>query len=60
LYEEIIASINPSFNHVEQIKKIVLLPVEWTIESGELTPKLSLKRKVIAEKYKEQIEKLYA
>jgi long-chain acyl-CoA synthetase len=60
LYEDIIASINPSFNHVEQIKKIVLLPEEWTIESGELTPKLSLRRKVIAEKYKDQIEKLYA
>jgi long-chain acyl-CoA synthetase len=37
-----------------------LLPEEWTIESGELTPKLSLRRKVIAEKYKDQIEKLYA
>jgi len=60
LYEEIITSINPSFNHVEQIKKIALLPEEWTIESGELTPKLSLRRKVIAEKYKDQIEKLYA
>jgi long-chain acyl-CoA synthetase len=59
-YEEIIESINPLFNHVEQIKKFELLPKEWSVEGGELTPKLSLKRKVIMEKYKPQIEKIYA
>jgi long-chain acyl-CoA synthetase len=59
LYEEIIESINPLFNHVEQIKKFALLPKEWSIEAGEMTPKLSLKRKIILEKYKDQIEKIY-
>jgi long-chain acyl-CoA synthetase len=59
LYRELIDSYNKFFNHVEQVKKFELLPSEWTVESGELTPKLSLKRKVIMEKSKEAIEKLY-
>ena len=59
-YEEIIESFNPLFNHVEQIKKFELLPKEWSVEGGELTPKLSLKRKVVMEKYKSEIEKIYA
>jgi long-chain acyl-CoA synthetase len=60
LYKEIIESFNSFFNHVEQIKKFELLPREWTIDSGEMTPKLSLKRKVVMEKYKEAIERIYA
>ncbi len=50
---------NQLFNHVEQIKKFELLPAEWTIESGELTPTLKLKRKVILEKYHDIIDKIY-
>jgi len=60
LYEEVIESFNPLFNHVEQIKKFKLLPAEWSVEAGEMTPKLSLKRKVIFEKYKNQIEEIYS
>ena len=56
---EAINLFNKEFNHVEQIKKFELLPAEWTIESGELTPTLKLKRKVMLEKYKAVIERLY-
>lgn len=59
-YKSIIELQNEQFNHVEQIKKFELLPQEWSIETGEMTPKLSLKRKVIMEKYKDAIEKIYA
>ena len=59
LYKELIESFNKFFNHVEQVKKFELLPNEWTIESGELTPTLKLKRKVIMEKYKPAIERIY-
>ncbi len=59
LYRELIDSFNKFFNHVEQVKKFELLPYEWTIDSGELTPTLKLKRKVIMEKYKEAIERIY-
>ncbi len=59
LYKELIESFNTFFNHVEQIKKFELLPNEWSIETGEMTPKLSMKRKVIMEKYKNAIDRIY-
>jgi long-chain acyl-CoA synthetase len=59
LYRELIDSFNKFFNHVEQVKKFELLPNEWTVDTGELTPTLKLKRKVIMEKYKEAIERIY-
>lgn len=60
LYQEIVESFNKYFNHVEQIKKFELLPHEWSIDTGEMTPKLSMKRKVITEKYRDAIERIYA
>ena len=60
LYKEVIEGFNKNFNHVEQIKKFELLPGEWSIDTGEMTPKLSMKRKVITEKYKDAIERIYA
>ncbi|HJV20450.1 MAG TPA: long-chain fatty acid--CoA ligase [Sediminibacterium sp.] len=59
LYRELVESFNNFFNHVEQIKKFELLPREWTVETGEMTPKLSLKRKVVMEKFKEVIDRIY-
>jgi long-chain acyl-CoA synthetase len=47
------------FAPFEQIKKFILLPKEFTIESGDLTPSLKIKRKVVEQKYAGQIEKLY-
>lgn len=58
-YKEIINEYNTFFNHVEQIKKFDLLANDWSINTGELTPKLSLKRKVVMEKYKTQVEEMY-
>lgn len=58
-YKDLVESFNKYFNHVEQIKKFELLPNEWSIDTGELTPKLSMKRKVITEKYKDAIERIY-
>jgi long-chain acyl-CoA synthetase len=60
LYQSIIDGFNPEFNHVEQVKKFILMPDEWSIDSGELTPTGKMKRKVIAEKYKSVIDKMYA
>jgi long-chain acyl-CoA synthetase len=59
LYQSIINAFNPEFNHVEQVKKVTLMPDEWSIESGELTPTGKMKRKVITEKYKAEIDKMY-
>jgi long-chain acyl-CoA synthetase len=59
LFRQIVEEKNAGFNHVEQIKKFELLPREWSIETGEMTPKMSLKRKIIMEKYKDAIERIY-
>lgn len=59
LFKEIVEKYNAGFNHVEQVKRIELLPEEWSIDSGEMTPKLSLKRKVIMEKYQDAIGRIY-
>jgi long-chain acyl-CoA synthetase len=59
LYRGLVESFNTYFNHVEQVKKFELLPREWTIETGEMTPKMSLKRKVVMEKFKDAIERIY-
>jgi long-chain acyl-CoA synthetase len=60
LYKELIESFNKYFNHVEQVKKFELLPQDWSIETGEMTPKMSLKRKVLMEKFRPAIERIYA
>ncbi|WP_183568398.1 AMP-dependent synthetase/ligase [Mucilaginibacter sp. SP1R1] len=59
LYQSIVDQFNPEFNHVEQVKKIKLLANEWSIDSGELTPTGKMKRKVIMEKYKNEVYTMY-
>lgn len=50
---------NLEFGNWEKIKKFELLPKEFSIDAGEMTPKLSLKRKVILQKYESVIHKIY-
>ncbi|MCS6895696.1 MAG: long-chain fatty acid--CoA ligase [Bacteroidia bacterium] len=52
--------INEQFSQFERVKKFILLTKEWTIEGGELTPTLKLKRRVLLSQYKEAIDALYA
>lgn len=59
LFKELVESFNKFFNHVEQVKKFELLGNEWSVDTGELTPKMSLKRKVVMEKYRDAIERIY-
>ncbi|MDQ3111593.1 MAG: long-chain fatty acid--CoA ligase [Bacteroidota bacterium] len=56
---EAVEKLNAALAQYERIKKIALIPKVWTIESGELTPKLSLKRKVILQANEAIIEKMY-
>jgi long-chain acyl-CoA synthetase len=55
-----IKTINKSLAPYEQLKRVAILDKEWSIEGGELTPKMSLKRKVIKEKNMEAIHKIFA
>jgi long-chain acyl-CoA synthetase len=59
LFEERIAAVNSKLPPYETIKKFVILPREFSVEGGELTPTLKLKRKVIIEKYQDKIDSLY-
>lgn len=60
LFKQAVDKYNQFFNHIEQVKKFELLPQEWTVAGGELTPTLKLKRKVITEKYSGAIERIYS
>jgi long-chain acyl-CoA synthetase len=60
MYDDIVKKINGSLAHFESIKKLAVVPDEWTPESGELTPSQKLKRRVITEKYKDQIAGFYS
>jgi long-subunit acyl-CoA synthetase (AMP-forming) len=54
-----VAAANERLARVQQVKRWRLLPVEWTAESGELTPTLKLKRRVVHAKYADIIDSLY-
>lgn len=54
-----VAKTNNNLGHVESIKKFKLLPAEWTIESGELTPTLKVKRKTILKHYEQIVGAIY-
>ena len=59
LVQKSVREINKSLSSFETIKKFKILPVEFTVDSGELTPSLKLKRKYCDQKYKDDIEELY-
>jgi long-chain acyl-CoA synthetase len=59
LYHDLVNKYNQGFAQWEQVKKFVLLPEQWTVETGEMTPTMKVKRKVISENNKAVIEGLY-
>jgi long-chain acyl-CoA synthetase len=58
-YQQVFKEMTPHLAQFERIKKIALLAKEFSIEGGELTPKLSVKRRVVEQKYKDHIDKMY-
>ncbi len=59
-FKKEIAKFNEGFAQFEQIKKFELVQNPWTIETGELTPSLKVKRKVISKNYESQINGMYS
>jgi len=60
LFESVVGDNNQLFNQVEQVKKFALIPREWNIENGEMTPKLSIKRKAVLANFDKEITEIYA
>jgi len=58
--EKQVEEINKGLARYESIKKVALLAKELSVETGELTPTLKLKRRIILERHKDAIEALYA
>jgi long-chain acyl-CoA synthetase len=59
LYDRTVRELMNPYAQYERIKKVAILPREFSIETGELTPKLSVKRRVVEEKYKDLIDRMY-
>lgn len=55
----VVETIMDNFSSYEQVKKFILLPKEFSVEDGALTPTLKIKKRVVEERYKAQIDALY-
>lgn len=59
MVQSYVDKLNLDLGRWEQIKRFIILPRDLTIEDGEITPSLKLKRKVVIDKYKDQLDSLY-
>jgi len=59
-YRKEVDAYNKFFGDYEKVKRFELLDHEWTIEEGEITPSLKMRRKIIAEHYKDLIDRMFA
>jgi long-chain acyl-CoA synthetase len=59
-FQKDIDELNKYFGKWEQVKKFKVLNVQWGVDTGELTPTMKLKRKIIHQKFAKEIEELYA
>ena len=60
LFDEVVENVNAGLARHEQIKRSALLPAEFGIATGELTPTLKVKRRVVGQRWSDAIERLYA
>ena len=60
LYEGIVEDINGNLARFEKLKRVLLVADEFTPENGSMTPTMKLRRRVIADRYRKQIDELYA
>jgi long-chain acyl-CoA synthetase len=60
MYEEIVNGVNGGLSQYESMKRVKVVPDEWSVEEGSLTPSMKLKRRVVNEKYAKEIAEFYA
>ncbi|WP_193493119.1 AMP-dependent synthetase/ligase [Photorhabdus bodei] len=59
MFEQRLKEVQKNFAHFDQVKRFILLPKPFSMETGELTPTLKLRRKIIMQRYYEEIESMY-
>jgi long-chain acyl-CoA synthetase len=59
LYQGVVTQVNGTLAHFEDIKRLCVVPDEWSVEEGELTPSMKLKRRVVEKKYAAEIAEFY-
>lgn len=59
MVQEYVDELNLGLNRWEQIKKFIILPRDLTVEDGEITPSLKLKRTLVTRKFKDDLDGLY-
>jgi long-chain acyl-CoA synthetase len=59
-YQQIVNGVNQDLAHFETLKKILVVPDDFTVAAGEVTPTLKLRRRAIEQKYKAKIDDMYA
>jgi long-chain acyl-CoA synthetase len=59
-YQEIVDKVNAGLANFESMKRMAVVPVEWTVEDGTLTPSMKLKRRVVEHRYAKEIGEFYA
>jgi long-chain acyl-CoA synthetase len=60
LFENIIEGVNQNLARFEKLKRVILVSDEFTADNGALTPTMKLRRRVIEDRYRKQIDELYA
>jgi long-chain acyl-CoA synthetase len=58
-YQALLKKVNENLANFETLKRFALVPDEWSIATGEMTPTMKLKRRVVVERYAQQIAGLY-
>jgi long-chain acyl-CoA synthetase len=60
VYQEIVDDVNQGLANFETIKRVHVVPEEWSVEDGTLTPSMKLKRRVVGQRYAREIREIYA
>ena len=60
LYEELVERANEKLARFEKMKRVILVPDEFTAENGSLTPTMKLRRRIVEDRYRRQIDEIYA
>jgi len=58
--EHAVKEVNATLGRVEQIKRFSILPRDFSVDEGEITPTLKLKRRICLEHFQDEVEELYA